>query len=99
MRKRPLPPELADAIELTAEFRHAMGLDEGYSEPDAVTEVPSEKELAQIPEWYAVNSWITAEEYLSCFGFSEQPIQLMRNGHAGENKLWKRPRKKRDVVE
>jgi len=97
MRRRPdVPPELAGAIELTAEFREAMGLHYGDGESEVVTEVPSDEELAGIPEWRAVNAMITAEEYLSCFGLSIQPVQLMRNGRAGENKLWKKPKKKRD---
>jgi hypothetical protein len=96
MPKKPdLPPELGAAIELTAEFREAMGIIEPLRSEDPVAGVPSDEELARFPEWYAVNAWITAEEYLSCFGYSDQPIQLMRNGKAGENPLWKRPREKK----
>jgi len=96
MPKKPdLPPEPGAAIELTAEFREAMGIIEPLRSEDPAAGVPSAEELARFPEWYAVNAWITAEEYLSCFGYSDQPIQLLRNGKAGENPLWKRPREKK----
>jgi hypothetical protein len=98
MRKRTeLPPELADAIEFTAEFRHAMGFVDDDLSPDAVTEVPSNEDLAQIPEWYAVNAWITAEEYLASFGYSDTPIQRIKHGLAGKIKPWK-ARKRRNAV-
>lgn len=85
--KPDLPPELANAIEFTAEFRHAMGFVEDHGpEPDAVTEVPSKEELAQIPEWYAVNAWITAEEYLACFGYTPQPFTPVRHGLHGQRR-------------
>jgi hypothetical protein len=96
--KAGLPPEIADAIEFTAEFRHAMGFFEDTPDPDPIIEVPSKEELAQIPEWYAVNARITAEEYLACFGYSETPIQRIKHGLAGKSKPWK-ARKKRDSVE
>jgi hypothetical protein len=91
--KAGLPPEIADAIEFTAEFRQAMGFVED-PDPDPVTEVPSKEELAHIPEWFAVNAWITAEEYLACFGHSMQPIQTIRHQNTGKNNRWKN--KKRD---
>lgn len=89
MRKRPeLPPELADAIELTAEYRHAMGLPARC--PPERPRLPMSNELMKIPEWLAAMRLITAEEYLAFFGYSDQPIQMMRNGQAGESKLWKK---------
>jgi len=94
MRKRPdVPPELAGAIEFTAEFRDAMGLNYGDGESEVVTEVPSDEELARIPEWRAVNALITAEEYLACFGYSIQPIQTIRHKNAGKNNRWKNRKK------
>jgi hypothetical protein len=84
MRKGPEPPpELADAIEFTAEFRDAMGLHYGDGESEVVTEVPSDEELAHIPEWQAVNAMITAEEYLACFGYAPQPFTPVRHGLRG----------------
>jgi len=94
MRKRPEPPpELADAIEFTAEFRRAMGVLEGERPPDPITEVPSDEDLAQIPEWHAVNARITAEEYLAFFGYSMEPIQKIRHSNAGINNRWKNYKK------
>jgi len=97
MTKRPEPPpELADAIEFTAEFRDAMGIVEDEPPPAPVREIPSDEELAQIPEWYAINGWITAQQYLACFGYSaDQPIQTIRNGKGGDSTLWKKKYKKK----
>ena len=99
MPKRPeVPPELADAIEFTAEFREAVGIvdDDDDPPPDVIYEPPSEEELAQIPEWYAVNGWITGEQYLAYFGYSaDQPIQRIRNGQGGDSTLWRRKYKKK----
>jgi hypothetical protein len=87
MPKRPEPPpELAYAIEFTPEFLNAMGLDEEHPEPDPVVQVPSDEELARIPEWYAVNAWITADEYLACFGNAPQGFTPIAHGLRGRLK-------------